>query len=209
MIGPCFSDIIGIPDTTRRWKAELARHGLNVEELRKKNEGFMRVLLSLSRTDFGKISSIDTHFSWQEADASKRSKKQSRAARNRKSHEPPLISIRPTETSLPKSSEDASDIPDLIVGDPRLFLTDYGAIGLAPPSARQGDRIHQFLHSDVVAVVRAHGDSRRIVGRGVVANASFSEGSKFFEPDDVFMSSPSPYDEALYMDMRTLQMMTQ
>jgi hypothetical protein len=62
-IGPSYEEIVGIPETTRSWKVVLSKCITNQEKLRKKNEGFIRVLLEMNNTDLGKVHPIDPHFS--------------------------------------------------------------------------------------------------------------------------------------------------
>jgi len=104
-----------------------------------------------------------------------------------------------------------------VLGELHAFTTCKGTIGLAPSDAREGDMIYQFWDSDVVAVVRFDVPHYfRIIGRAVVANEEYngSDDSKFLAPmgRDTHMVTGLDFNEGgtdVYMDMRTLQLMTQ
>jgi hypothetical protein len=62
VIGPTYNDIVGIPEAMRSWKNSLSSNcDLDVQYLRKKNEGFLRVLLNLDRTDLVSSSRREKH----------------------------------------------------------------------------------------------------------------------------------------------------
>jgi hypothetical protein len=52
--------------------------------------------------------------------------------------------------------------------EPRLFLSDKGIIGLAPPGTELGDIICQFWATDVTAVLREEPSSRSLANDAVV-----------------------------------------
>jgi hypothetical protein len=203
-IGPSFRHIISMPDTTRNWKAELENHRSNLVQLRKKNEAFMRVLLSLNRTDLAKIFSIDSHLSWNVEHENARPNRVRNKGKQQLGNLLEL-SVGPIRASTPEGSDELKNKMESGTDDSRLFLTDTGEIGLVPPNTLQGDMIYQFWHSDSAAIVRRVGDRLRIVGRAVAANSSFVEGSKFHKLD---FGGNTDVKE-LYMDIRTLQLMTQ
>lgn len=212
-IGPSYDELIAIPDAARKWKAGLSDSHEVIEKLRRKNEGFMKVLLSLSKADLSKIVSVDPHFSWKrQADAPSRPKETFTAReelRRKEFDELPKFILGPTEPIYPDSSDDEG-FAEPVTNVPRLFLTKTGVIGLMPPNVRQWDMVYQFWHSDSVAIIRKEGDYLRIVGRAVVANDSFIEGSKFHEPEHHFNGFDVDKDgKEVYMDLRTLQLMTQ
>lgn len=202
-VGPAFSDIIGHPDASKNWKSTLSNCKTDLSELRRKNEGFMRTLLELNSRDLAKVCPIETHFSW------------------KRDPEPPGELDRATEKAywnafnkLPRfklhcgNSPASSNIPRVEeqVIEPRLFLTRNGVMGLMPPNAQSSDLIFQFWDLDTVAIVRRDEQYLRIIGRGVVSNNVYTEGSKFEIP-----CQPSAYIDwrDLFMDIGTLQLLTQ
>jgi hypothetical protein len=50
-VGSSYDEIVSIPDITRSWKVVISKCQADLEKLRKKNEGFMRVLLDLDNSD--------------------------------------------------------------------------------------------------------------------------------------------------------------
>jgi hypothetical protein len=81
--------------------------------------------------------------------------------------------------------------------------------------------IFQFWNSDVVAVVSLDGEHHmRIIGRAVVAKDEYVSGSKFYIPQDldkIVQRMEGQVERAgldfengvdVYMDIRTLQLMT-
>jgi hypothetical protein len=82
-----------------------------------------------------------------------------------------------------------------------------------PHNACEGDLLFQSWDSDVVAVVRLDGSYHmRIIGRAVVANDEYME-EKFLRPmgEDKHPETGLNFDRGvdLYIDLRTLQLMTQ
>jgi hypothetical protein len=82
---------------------------------------------------------------------------------------------------------------------------------LIPPTARCQDLLFQFWDSDVVAVVRFSGLSlqTRIVGRAVLANDEYMEEEKFLRPMGVDTGLNFGKGVELFVDIRTLQLLTQ
>lgn len=206
ILGPPYSEIIGDPDASRTWKAKLSKSHANLEELRRKNEGFMRVLLQLNKQDLARICQIETEFWWKHnVDAQRLDQGFIQLPRFK------LVRGQPSVPTAPPRVEEP-------MTEPCLFLSRNGVMGLMPPNARIGDLIFQFWNSATVAVVRQEGNYMRIVGRAVVSNRTYREGSKFHVPLD---SSQEPADAVpeglnfsfdgkdVYMDISTLQLLTQ
>jgi hypothetical protein len=64
IVGPTYSDMVGDPEATKIWKSTLSKCHGDIEELRRKNEGFMRVLLDLNSRELAKVCAIETEFVW-------------------------------------------------------------------------------------------------------------------------------------------------
>ena len=64
IVGPTYSEMIGDPNASKNWKSTLSKCHGDIEELRRKNEGFMRVLLDLNSRDLAKVCAIETEFMW-------------------------------------------------------------------------------------------------------------------------------------------------
>jgi len=212
ILGPPYSEIIGDPDASRTWKARLSKSHANLEELRRKNEGFMRVLLELNKQDLARVCQIETEFWWKH-----------KAEVPKSDHpQPPQEDFnRLPRFKLARGQSSSSNAPPRVeepMTEPCLFLSRNGVMGLMPPNARIGDLIFQFWNSDTVAVVRQDGNYMMIIGRAVVSNRTYKEGSKFHIPLD---SSQEPADvvpeglnfgvdgKDVYMDISTLQLLTQ
>ena len=201
-VGCSYDEFIGIPDATRKWKVSLQKCQTDLEKLRRKNEGFMRVLLDLEKPELDRIRSIEPNFSWKGAkDMHGVLGVPTRGSRSE--HELlPLFKFGPEENGETTPSA------------PRLFSTRSGVIGLIPSNARVGDMLFHFWESDVVAVVRLEVSYVRIIGRAAVANAEFVAGSKFYAPGDLVQDLEGGLDFEkkgieLYMDIPTLQLLTQ
>jgi len=63
ILGPTYEEILGVPDATRRWKVALSKTRADIERLRKKNEGFMKLLVKLSASDLEKACPIEPQYS--------------------------------------------------------------------------------------------------------------------------------------------------
>jgi len=134
IIGPSYNDIIGVPGATRAWSTAISECKVDMETLRRKNEGFIRVHLDLDISDLNKVSSIDTHTAW------------------------------PTNSKLQNGDSGKETIEVATLGSKQswpillsrtpLAATEDGVIGLVPNNAQPGGKIFQFSNSDVVAVVR-------------------------------------------------------
>lgn len=192
IIGPTYSEIIGNPSALKKWTSMLSKEKtLDVQALRRKNEGFLRVLQKeMNQTDLRQIAAIEPYFSWKMGGG---------------------FIFGPEHIDSALDSATSSKIED--VTEPRLFLTQHGAMGLIPPNAQKGDVIWQFCRSDVAAVVRKEGTSyplqtSKIVGRAVVANNWYIKGSKFQFPEESRFTNESDIDD-FFMDLRTLQLLTQ
>ena len=210
ILGPTHNDIVVNPMSTKTWAASLPKSDANIVELREKNEGFIRVLLSLGKSNLAKVFSINTYVSWKADEG-----------RSKPSKEPgvvPITSINSTvyilegiTAKLPHfavTREDEDPEKQVLSDVPRLFLTETGAMGLVSSDARENDMIYQFRDCDIAAVVRKNNGYMRIVGRAVVANERYMEKSKFRIPK----FKEFDFDKngsKLFMDMRTLQLMTE
>jgi hypothetical protein len=64
ILGPTYEEILGVPDATRWWKVALSKTQADIEKLRKKNEGFMRLLVELGASDLDKVCQIEPRYSW-------------------------------------------------------------------------------------------------------------------------------------------------
>jgi hypothetical protein len=212
ILGPPYSDIIGDPDASKSWKARLSESHAKLEELRRKNEGFMRVLLELNRQDLAKVCQIDTEFWW---------KHKTDTPKSDQAQHPHEDFNKLPRFKLARGESASSNVPPRVeepMTEPTLFLSRNGVMGLMPPNARIGDLIFQFRNSDTVAVVRQERNYMMIIGRAVVSNRIYKEGSKFHVPLD---SSQEPADQVpeglnfrvngmdVYMDISTLQLLTQ
>ena len=85
---------------------------------------------------------------------------------------------------------------------------------IGPVGAHMADLLFQFCDSDVVAVVRLDGSYHmRVIGRAVIANEEYESSSKFLAPMglDTHPQTGLNFDKGvdLYIDIRTLQLMTQ
>ncbi|KAE9367275.1 hypothetical protein N431DRAFT_350708 [Stipitochalara longipes BDJ] len=199
-IGPSYEAIVGIPDATRSWKVVLSKCKSNQENLRKKNEGFMRVLLELDNTDLDKIHPIDPQFSWRCSS--------DMAQKMRPSEDELAWQVREKDPKF-RFGPQSEDLEHGTSQSPRLFATIDGKVGLVPHTARLGDLLVQFYQSDVVAVVRLYDDFQmRIVGRAVIANDDYIESSKFLAQSELFPSKDSIRGDLL-VDIRTLQLLAQ
>lgn len=203
-VGPSYEDIIGIPDATRSWKVVLSKCQADLEKLRKKNEGFMRVLLELDNADLVKIRSIDPEFAWRWSKEMREILKEKDSMSRSEWELIPVFKFGP----------EAQDVKDGTSQQPHLFTTSDGTIGLMPHTAREGDLLFQFWDSDVVAVVRLDGSYHmRVIGRAVIANDEYTEGRKFSRPMgvDTHPQTGLHFEKGvdLYIDVRTLWLMTQ
>lgn len=203
-VGPSYDEIVGIPDATRSWKVVLSKCQADLEKLRKKNEGFVRVLLELDNPDLEKIHPIDPQFSW------RWSKEMREILKEKDSMSRSEWELIPVFKFGPESEE----VKDGSFQQPHLFATRDGMIGLMPHTAREGDLLFQFWDSDAVAVVRLDGSYHmRIIGRAVIANEEYDSSSKFLVPMglDTHPQTGLNFDKGvdLYIDIRTLQLMTQ
>jgi hypothetical protein len=191
-----------------------------MENLRKKNEAFMRVLLGLDNADLVKIQPIDHQFSslCLSSEETRKEMRESFASLRRDDN----TIITPGEMNslaLPAFRfgpyvQDLQDVQDVKGGSaeqPHLFATGDGKIRLIPPTARCQDLLFQFWDSDVVAVVRFSGLSlqTRIVGRAVLANDEYIEEEKFPRPMGVDTGLNFGKGVELFVDIRTLQLLTQ
>jgi hypothetical protein len=212
ILGPPYSEIIGDPDASKKWKATLSKPQANLEELRRKNEGFMRVLFKLNRQDLAKVCPIETEFWW---------KNKADVPRSDQPQPPQEDFNKLPRFKLARGQSPPSNAPPRLeepILEPRLFLSRNGVMGLMPPNARSGDLIFQFWNSDTVAIARQEGNYMMIIGRAVVSNRTYKEGSKFHVPLD---SSQEPADALpdglsfgvdgmdVYTDISTLQLLTQ
>jgi hypothetical protein len=131
----------------------------------------------------------------------------------------PMYKLGPNPLYNMPESGAASETP--VPFQSRLFATDNGLIGLVPHNTQKGDLIFQFWNSDVVAVVSLDGEHHmRIIGRAVVAKDEYVSGSKFYIPQDldkIVQRMEGQVERAgldfengvdVYMDIRTLQLMT-
>jgi hypothetical protein len=66
----------------------------------------------------------------------------------------------------------------------RLFVTEDGRIGLAPPIARQGDRITIFFGARVPYIIRKISKSFRLVGECYVYGVMDGEFMRFLENEE-------------------------
>ncbi|PVH79250.1 HET-domain-containing protein [Cadophora sp. DSE1049] len=201
-VGCSYDEFIAVPDATRKWKVSLQKCQTDLEKLRRKNEGFMRVLLDLEKPELDRIRAIEPNFSWKGAkDMHGVLGVPTRGSRSE--HELlPLFKFGPEENGETEPSA------------PRLFSTRSGVIGLIPSNARVGDMLFHFWESDVVAVVRLEVSYMRIIGRAAIANAEFTPESKFLSPSDWVQDTEKGLDFEkkgieLYMDIPTLQLLTQ
>lgn len=240
-IGCSYDNFIAVPSATRSWKASLQSCDTDLEKLRRKNEGFMRVLLDLDKAELDKIRPIDASFAWtgnlsmfgepgwnrrrlgtgnlSMFDEPVRSRQHlARAGDSTPSH-PSDSDDEEEEGQLrfPSGPLDPVMPPDS-PSAPRLCFTRSGVLALVPSNAEVGDKLLHFWNSDVVALVRmtdAMETVLKIVGRAVIANDQFSHSSKFYTPmdnnngeeDTGFDFEDFGYN--LYMDIKTLQEMTQ
>jgi Heterokaryon incompatibility protein (HET) len=203
-VGPSYDEIIGIPDATRSWKVVLSKCQADMEQLRKKNEGFMRVLLELDNADVDRVHPIDPEFSWRWSKEMREILKEKDSMSRSEWELIPVFKFGPD----PESKKDGS--PQQL----HLFATGDGTIGLMPHTAREGDLLFQFWDSDVVAVVRLDGSYHmRVIGRAVIANDKYMEEEKFLKPMgiDTHPRTGLNFDKGvdLYIDVRTLQLITQ
>jgi hypothetical protein len=203
-VGPSYDEIVGIPDATRSWKVVLSKCQADMEKLRKKNEGFMRVLLELDNPDLEKIHPIDPQFSWRWSKEMREILKEKDSMSRSEWELIPLF----------KFGSESEEVKDGSSQQPHLFTTRDGLIGLMPHTAREGDLLFQFWDSDVVAVVRLDGSYHmRVIGRAVIANEEYESSSKFLVPMglDTDPQTGLNFDKGvdLYIDIRTLQLMTQ
>ncbi|KAG4444118.1 hypothetical protein IFR05_000347 [Cadophora sp. M221] len=201
-VGCSYDEFIAVPDATRKWKVSLQKCQTDLEKLRRKNEGFMRVLLDLEKAELDRIRAIEPNFSWKGAkDMHGVLGVPTRGSRSE--HELlPLFKFGPEENGETEPSA------------PRLFSTRSGVIGLIPSNTRVGDMLFHFWESDVVAVVRLEVSYVRIIGRAAVANAEWTPSSKFFTPNDWIQDTETGLDFEgkgieIYMDIPTLQLLTQ
>ena len=202
IIGPAYSDLISIPDATRKWKVCLSSCDADIEKVRRKNEGFMRTLLALSKSDLDKLCPIETHFSWRWPVAAFIAETPPRVFTLERGKF--MFKGEPSKTAV--SLDESGTLME-----PRLFLSSNGVMGLIPCNALKGDMIFQFWNSDVAAVVRKDGSYLQIIGRAVVANSTYVEGLKFEVPLDFNPNTKEGcrFESDLYMDIRTLQELTQ
>jgi hypothetical protein len=202
-IGPCYSEIVGVPETTRKWRVKLGQSQMNIEQLREKNEGFMRVLFNLKGADLAKVFSLNTQYSWRRE---VKGLLQGAMLAGLTTFGPKFL----LDAQQSASTEEFDSAESSDSAKARLFLSRNGLMGLIPPSAKQGDMVFQFWNSDAVAIVRREGDYLRIVGRAVVANEKYTDESKFQIPSDLSNSLSFLNDgQEVFMDIRTLQLMTQ
>jgi hypothetical protein len=226
ILGPTYEEILGVPNATRRWKVALSKTWTDIEKLRKKNEGFMRLLIELSASDLEKACPIEPQYSWKreksmrEAPGERDASNKKREALTRSEWELiPMYKLGPNPLYNMPESGAASETP--VPFQSRLFATDNGLIGLVPHNTQKGDLIFQFWNSDVVAVVSLDGEHHmRIIGRAVVAKDEYVSGSKFYIPQDldkIVQRMEGQVERAgldfengvdVYMDIRTLQLMT-
>ncbi|KAL5328112.1 hypothetical protein ACEPPN_005820 [Leptodophora sp. 'Broadleaf-Isolate-01'] len=201
-VGCSYDEFIAVPEATRKWKVSLQKSQTDLEKLRRKNEGFMRVLLDLEKPELDRIRAIEPNFSWKGAkDMHGVLGVPTRGSRSE--HELlPLFKFGPEENGETEPSA------------PRLFSTRSGVIGLIPSNARVGDMLFHFWESDVVAVVRLEVSYVRIIGRAAIANPEYTPSSKFFTPNDWMQDTETGLDFEkkgieIYMDIPTLQLLTQ
>ncbi|KAH6693360.1 heterokaryon incompatibility protein-domain-containing protein [Leptodontidium sp. MPI-SDFR-AT-0119] len=201
-VGCSYDEFIAAPEATRKWKVSLQKSQTDLEKLRRKNEGFMRVLLDLEKPELDRIRAIEPNFSWKGAkDMHGVLGVPTRGSRSE--HELlPLFKFGPEENGETEPSA------------PRLFSTRSGVIGLIPSNARVGDMLFHFWESDVVAVVRLEVSYVRIIGRAAIANPEYTPSSKFFTPNDWMQDTETGLDFEkkgieIYMDIPTLQLLTQ
>ncbi|KAH7327522.1 heterokaryon incompatibility protein-domain-containing protein [Rhexocercosporidium sp. MPI-PUGE-AT-0058] len=201
-VGCPYDEFIAVPDATRKWKVSLEKCQTDLEKLRRKNEGFMRVLLDLDNSELDRIRAIEPNFSWKGAkDMHGVLGVPTRGSRSE--HELlPLFKFGP---EVDRKIEPSA---------PRLFSTRSGVIGLIPSNARVGDMLFHFWESDVVAVVRLEISYVRVIGRAAIANTEYTSSSKFFTPDDWNQDTETGLDfkekgVEIYMDIPTLQLLTQ
>jgi hypothetical protein len=195
--GPSYDDFVGIPDATRSWKTAISKCQADRVKLRKKNEGFGRVLRELDNVDLDKIYLIDLQYSWRrltEEDNMNRSEWE-------------LI-------PMFKFGSQSVELKDRSSQQPHLFATRHGAIGLMPHNAREGDLLFKFWNSNAVAVVRLDGIYYiRVIERVVIANDECQSLSKFLAPKglDTYPETGFNFDERvdLYTNIRTMQLLTQ
>jgi hypothetical protein len=225
ILGPTYEEILGVPEASRRWKVALSKTRTHIEKLWKKNEGFMRLLIELNASDLEKVCPIEPQYSWKreksmrEALGERDATNKKREALTRSEWELiPMYKLGPNPLYNMPESRAASE-PPVVPFQSRLFATDDGLIGLVPHNAQKGDLIFQFLDSDVVAVVSLDGEHHmRIIGRAVIANDEYISGSKFCVPRDLHKNPNNSNIERValdfengvdvYMDIRTLQLMT-
>ncbi|KAH9210536.1 heterokaryon incompatibility protein-domain-containing protein [Leptodontidium sp. 2 PMI_412] len=201
-VGCSYDEFIAVPEATRKWKVSLQKSQTDLEKLRRKNEGFMRVLLDLEKPELDRIRAFEPNFSWKGAkDMHGVLGVPTRGSRSE--HELlPLFKFGPEENGETEPSA------------PRLFSTRSGVIGLIPSNARVGDMLFHFWESDVVAVVRLEVSYVRIIGRAAIANPEYTPSSKFFTPNDWMQDTETGLDFEkkgieIYMDIPTLQLLTQ
>lgn len=204
IIGPAYEEMIGMPDAMRRWKVSLSKCTTNLEDLRKKNEHFMRTLLEINDADLQKISSLEVSL------MSKLSDRLLKALDFSKDNPKNFKELPQTIASSP--IEIPSDKPSHC-----LFATLDGVMGIMPPSAQIGDLLFQFLESDVVAIARLDETYNycHILGRAVVANAEYTDYSMFMRPSDFLDPSGKGYGMdfegttiPLDVDLTTLHLLT-
>ncbi|KAH7400339.1 heterokaryon incompatibility protein-domain-containing protein [Cadophora sp. MPI-SDFR-AT-0126] len=205
-VGCSYDEFIAVPDATRKWKVSLQKCQTDLEKLRRKNEGFMRVLLDLEKPELDRIRAIEPNFSWKGA-KDMHGVLGVPTKGTRSEHELlPLFKFGPEENGETEPSA------------PRLFSTRSGVIGLIPSNARVGDMLFHFWESDVVAVVRLEVSYVRIIGRAAIANADFTPESKFYTPSDWDQFADNGKGKGLefekkgielYVDIPTLQLLTQ
>ena len=171
------------------------------EKLRKKSEGFLRVLLELGNADLDMIHPIDSQFSCR---CDRRMAGQAR---------PFTQSIAWGEWDSSPAFKLRSELEDLdngILQSPHLFTTISGDIGLVPHNSQLGDLLVNFWHSDVVAVVRVYENFQmRIVGRAVIANEEYMDSKKFLVQNASTGVYASSEQRDQYVDICTLQLLTQ
>lgn len=201
IVGPPYDEIIGFPDATRRWKVALSKCEGKLEQVRKTNEGFIHVILELENADLDRICSINPQFSWRSSKEMNDILKERFSVTVADWESIPEFVFDPNSTDLGAST---SQQP------PHLFATSDGKVGLAPHNARRGDLLFQFWDSDVVALVRRSGTYHSsIIGRAVIANDEYVKDKKFFKPGSGFSLSDFEKGIDLYVDIRTLQILTQ
>ncbi|TVY80478.1 Heterokaryon incompatibility protein 6 OR allele [Lachnellula suecica] len=153
VIGPTYDDFIGDPNAARDWKVALSGLGLDIENLRRKNESFSRVLLHLDETNLARICPIDGGFAFPLGNLGgttrlmmglpvKHVKSKKKVSTWGTQVDDP-VSLNFPEMDLPER-----DLPELTSPEvqptstephSRLFATSEGDIGLMPWNTQMGD----------------------------------------------------------------------